>query len=238
MIINLSDFLNKEVTATLRNGVTLTGTLISSLGKFYPGHYEKYPYFLEPDNNGPFTWTNTGRYDILVSEYEYDIISIVETAPKQMNNKQQLLKSIQETENQLNKLKKQLEQQKPPTIQEAKVSDTLEDGSIVIKKENGLALLLAPKSTEVICQWTKQFSEVFDKLLEQGFIPSQWFVPTFEQLKLAYKVIPDEFNKEWYWSSSEYNAPNACSVRFSSSTLYIGNKSIPYYVRSVRYISY
>jgi hypothetical protein len=78
----------------------------------------------------------------------------------------------------LNKLKEQLKEQKAPTIQEAKVGDTLEDGSILLKKGNGFALVVAPKSTEVQCPWTKQFSEVFDKLNSEGFIPSQWFVPT------------------------------------------------------------
>ena len=107
-------------------------------------------------------------------------------------NPKQLIQSIQETEAQLEKLKKQLQ---TPTIQEAKVGDTLEDGSIVIKKENGLALLVAPESTEVRCRWTKEFPEVYLKLTEEGFIPSQWFIPSVEQLQLAYKVIPSEFDK-------------------------------------------
>jgi C-terminal processing protease CtpA/Prc len=61
-----------------------------------------------------------------------------------MNNMQELYQSIEDTEQQLNKLKKLkelLEQLKPDTIQEAKVGDTLEDGPVVLKKENGLALL-------------------------------------------------------------------------------------------------
>ena len=155
-----------------------------------------------------------------------------------MNTKQQLLKSIQETEQQLNKLKEQLESHKTPTIQEANVGDTLEDGSIVLKKENGLALLIAPKSTQVECQWTRQFSEVFDKLASEGFNPSQWFIPTVEQLQLAYAVLPNEFNKDWYWSSGECNASNACFVFFTNGSQYNCNKSITNCVRSVRCVSY
>jgi hypothetical protein len=154
-----------------------------------------------------------------------------------MNTKQQLLKSIQETEEQLVKLKEQLNK-KTPTIQDAEVGDVLEDGSIVLKKENGLALLVAPKSTEVNCKWSKEFSEVYDKLYSEGFTPSQWFVPTVEQLKLAFKEIPDEFNKAWYWSSSECNASSACIVVFNNGNQNGSIKSSAYCVRSVRCVSY
>jgi hypothetical protein len=154
-----------------------------------------------------------------------------------MNNKQQLLQSIQDTEQQLAKLKGQLNK-KTPTIQDAEVGDTLEDGSIVLKKENGLALVVAPKSTEVKCKWSRQFSEVFEQLASHGFIPSQWFIPTLEQLRLAYKVIPNEFNTEWYWSSSERTASNACGVHFGSGIQGPSFKSRTGCVRSVRCISY
>lgn len=154
-----------------------------------------------------------------------------------MNNNQQLLKSIQETEEQLNRLKEQLNK-KTPTIQEAVVGDTLEDGSILIKKENGLALVVAPKSTEVRCKWSKEFSEVFDKLNSEGFNPSQWFIPSVEQLKLASKVIPDEFDNDWYWSSSEINASIACNVFFNNGTQNCNCKINTICVRSVRCVSY
>jgi hypothetical protein len=151
-----------------------------------------------------------------------------------MNNKQQLLQSIKQTENQLNKLKEELNNHKTPTIQEARVGDTLEDGSIVLKKENGIALLVAPKRTEVQCSWSKEFSEVFDKLQEEGFNPSQWFVPTVQQLQLAYEVMPEEFRSTYYWSSSEINASIACNVYFCSGSQNCFYKSNPYCVRSVR----
>ena len=150
-----------------------------------------------------------------------------------MNTKQQLLQSIKDTEEQLNKLKEQLNK-KAPTIQEAKVGDTLEDGSIVLKKENGLALLVAPAFTEVSCTWSKEFSEVIESLKNNGFNPSQWFIPTVEQLQLAYAVLPNEFNKDWYWSSSECNASNACDVYFNSGNQNNNNKCLTSCVRSVR----
>jgi len=151
-----------------------------------------------------------------------------------MKNKQQLLQSIKQTEQQLNKLKEELNNHKTPTIQEARVGDTLDDGSIVLKKENGIALLVAPKRTEVSCSWSKEFPEVFQKLKEEGFNPSQWFVPTMEQLKLAYKVMPGEFKSPPYWSSSEYNASLACLVLFNFGLQSNGFKSFTFCVRSVR----
>jgi len=151
-----------------------------------------------------------------------------------MKNKQQLLQSIKQTEEQLNKLKEELAAQKSPTIQEANVGDTLEDGSIVLHKENGFALLVAPKSTEVQCSWSKEFKPVFDKLQEEGFNPSQWFVPTVEQLQLAYEVMPEEFRSTTYWSSSEYDASFPCSVYFCIGFQNCISKSFTYCVRSFR----
>lgn len=153
-----------------------------------------------------------------------------------MNTKQQLLQSIQETEAQLSKLKQDLESHKSLTIQEASVGDTLEDGSIVFKKENGMALVLAPDSTEVVCPWSKEFSEVFEALKDNGFNSSQWFVPTVEQLLLAHKVVPSEFNNKWYWSSTEYNATNACFVSFIHSCQGNCRKCNSNRVRAVRCI--
>ena len=132
-----------------------------------------------------------------------------------MTTKTQLQSKIQELEAELQSFKQQLNTYKEITIETASVGDVLEDGSIVLQKSNGLALLVAPKVTEVEATWSKEFPEVFQKLKEQGFNPSQWFVPTKEQLQLAYKTIPDEFSSTLYWSSTEVNATNACCVYFS-----------------------
>ena len=157
-----------------------------------------------------------------------------------MTTKTQLQSKIQELEAELQEFKQQLNTYKEtPTIQEASVGDVLEDGSIVLQKSNGLALLVAPSSTEVEATWSKEFAEVFQKLKEQGFNPSQWFVPTKEQLQLAYKTIRDEFSATFYWSSTEFNATIAFFVSF-----YIGgvqcfnNKSGTLCVRAFRCVTY
>src|SRR6056300_1254411 len=99
-----------------------------------------------------------------------------------MTSNTQLQNKIQELESELKTFKEQLNNYKEITLETAVPGDVLKEGSIVLKKENGLALLVAPKSTEVECTWSKDFTQVFNKLQEEGFNPSQWFVPTKEQL--------------------------------------------------------
>src|SRR6056300_1775709 len=131
-----------------------------------------------------------------------------------MTSNTQLQNKIQELESELKTFKEQLNNYKEITIETAVPGDVLEDGSIVLKKENGLALLVAPESTEVECEWSKEFPEVFQKLKEQGFNPSQWFIPTKEQLNLAYENIKQHFAVAGYWSSTEVSATGACGQNF------------------------
>jgi hypothetical protein len=145
---------------------------------------------------------------------------------KTMTSKNQLQSKIEQLESELQSFKQQLNSYKePPTLQEANVGDTLVDGSIVLQKSNGLALLVAPQSTEVQSSWSKEFSEVFGKLKEQGFNPSQWFIPTKEQLQLAYKTIPDSFSSLYYWSSTEVSATGACSQNFFNGGIFSSSKA-------------
>ena len=155
-----------------------------------------------------------------------------------MSSIRQLQTKIEELETELQSFKQQLNTYKVPTLAEASVGDTLEDGSIVLKKENGLALLVAPKSTEVIASWSKEFSDVFAKLKEQGFNLSQWFVPTKEQLLLAYQLIPQQFSSAYYWSSTEYNATYACYVFFLNGNSFITIKTLTFCVRAFRCVTY
>ena len=154
-----------------------------------------------------------------------------------MTSKSQLQSKIQELEAELQEFKKQLNNYKEVTIETAEPGDVLQDGSIVIKKENGLVLLAAPKNTEVVTGWTKEFSDVFEKLKEQGFTPSEWFIPTVEQLELAYKVAKEHFSAG-YWSSTEYNATNGCNVNFNCGNVYNYPKSFSFCVRAFRCVTY
>lgn len=161
-----------------------------------------------------------------------------------MTTKTQLQSKIQELEAQLQEFKKQLGSYKEITIENASVRDTLEDGSIVLQKSNGLALLVAPKETEVTCKWSKGFTEVFSKLEKHGFNPSQWFVPTQEQLKIAWKLlhaynhIDNEFLNTNYWSSTENSATNGCCVYFNSGDTSLNCKANSCFVRAFRCVTY
>jgi hypothetical protein len=155
-----------------------------------------------------------------------------------MTTKTQLQNKIQELEAELQEFKQQLGSYKEITIENASVGDTLEDGSIVLQKFNGLALLVAPKSTEVVCTWSKEFPEVFQQLKEKGFNPSQWFIPTQEQLQLACHTIPDEFSAACYWSSAEINATSAYRQRFDGGSILTGSKANSDRVRAFRCVTY
>ena len=155
-----------------------------------------------------------------------------------MLTKTQLQQEVQNLETKLQEFREQLNQCKEVTIETASVGDTLEDGSIVLKKENGLALLVAPQSTQVEATWSKEFPEVFEALKSQGFNPSQWSVPTQEQLILAYRNVPNEFSSTSYWSSTEYNAPLACVVSFSTGISGIYSKACTFRVRAFRCVTY
>jgi hypothetical protein len=155
-----------------------------------------------------------------------------------MLTKAQLQQEVQNLKVKLQEFQEQLNSHKEVTIETASVGGTLEDGSIVLKKENGLALLVAPKSTEVDAKWSKEFPEVFEKLKSQGFNPSQWFVPTVEQLRLAYMIIPNEFSSAHYWSSTEGNAPLACYVPFFNGNTSYSCKANTSCARAFRCVTY
>jgi hypothetical protein len=155
-----------------------------------------------------------------------------------MTSKDRLQSKIKELESELQSFKEQLNNYKEITIETAVPGDTLEDGSIVLQKENGLALLVAPKSTEVVCKWSKEFPEVFDKLKEQGFNPSQWFVPTKEQLELAYGSIRHDFSAERYWSSTEIDTKCAWVKNFDNDFLVPFTKTLSSRTRAFRCVTY
>jgi hypothetical protein len=101
-----------------------------------------------------------------------------------------------------------------PSIQDANPGDELEDGTVVIEKYGNAALIAAPKKTQVRCHWSEEFSDVFESLKEHGLNPSQWFIPSQKQLKLAYTTAQQHFSSDFYWSSAEASSIFACSVCF------------------------
>jgi hypothetical protein len=145
-----------------------------------------------------------------------------------------------EMQQRLNTIQQEAEQIKKalaksyPTIQDANPGDLLEDGTVVIEKYGNAALIAAPKATEVRCQWTEEFNPVFESLKDHGLNPSQWFIPSVEQLKLAYKNANQQFDTWWYWSSDEASYTFACFVNFNNGRQGSSGKANTLSVRAFR----
>jgi hypothetical protein len=128
-----------------------------------------------------------------------------------------------------------------PTLEEAQPGDKLEDGCVVIERQpksilyNERLLIAAPEETEVWCDWTSEFKSVFDRLKEKRFNPSDWFIPSVEQLQLACKKAKRHFS-HWYWSSDETSSTLACSVCWPRDTHYPDSKTHKNCVRAFRFI--
>lgn len=155
-----------------------------------------------------------------------------------MTTKTQLQNKIQELEAELKAFKTQLNNYQELTLETAEPGDVLPDGTVVIQKSNGLALLAAPKETEVCCSWSQDFPAAFTTLKDHGLNPSQWFIPTKEQLNLAYAVAKEHFASTCYWSSTEVSATCACAQCFYSGFFYTHTKSLANYVRAFRCVTY
>jgi hypothetical protein len=154
--------------------------------------------------------------------------------------KSEIATKIKETEEQLASLRKQLEQPEFPTLAEAKPGDMLENFCVVVHKFSDvrMALIAAPEPTERYFQWSKEFSDVFDALEQAGFNRSQWFIPTVEQLQLAYKNCSESFSASSYWSSTEASSTNSCYVYSSNGIQFSYSKTITYCVRAFSLVSY
>jgi hypothetical protein len=135
-----------------------------------------------------------------------------------MITKSQLEQKITELESELQEFKSQLQDYSEITLENSKPGDTLSDRTVVIHKEGNRILIAAPKETAVYCKWTPEFTEVFESMRLQGFTPSQWHVPTIEELRLAYKNTKDSFSAANYWSSTENSATSGCNLCFSNGT--------------------
>ena len=125
---------------------------------------------------------------------------------------QQLQQEIQATQEKLKKLQEKLESSKV-TIENAPVGAVLPDGCIVVERYKDSILIAAPESTGVKCTWTPEFKDVFTSLKNHGFNPSQWHVPSQEELQLTYKNCKEQFSSAFYWSSTENSSMDAFGVR-------------------------
>ncbi len=135
------------------------------------------------------------------------------------------------------------------------VATTLGDGSRIFCKTGGRAWVVAPSSTQVGSQWAGgQYNSslcgvrccIFEwlgvciALLNNGFNPCDWFIPTLSQLQSGYNCRAnwDTFTSSCYWSSTEDLTIAGCYVSFISGTSLCCSKSYLHCVRSIRCVTY
>jgi hypothetical protein len=114
------------------------------------------------------------------------------------------------------------------------IGDVLPDGSVVVYKEAAELLIAAPQETEVRCEWSEDFTPVFNKLKEKGFNPDEWFIPNVGQLYLAYVYNKKAFASTLYWSSTEASSTRSCNVTFFIGNQGTSSKAITACVRAFR----
>jgi hypothetical protein len=136
------------------------------------------------------------------------------------------------------------------------VGTTLPDGSRIICKAGGTAWIVAPNCTQVSSTWAGgqyNSTQVGDKccicewpglntrLLQCGFNPCDWFVPSSSQLNnpgFVCRTQWDTFASPDYWSSTEFNATTACRQYFTNGNVGAASKAGTRCVRPFRCVTY
>ena len=131
------------------------------------------------------------------------------------------------------------------------------DGSRLICKSNGGAWFVAPNCTQVSSQWAGgqynttlvgnkccifEWPTLNTLLLQCGFNPCDWFVPSSGQLNnpgFVCRTRWDTFTATNYWSSTETTATGAYLRYFASGACNPGcNKAGFSNVRAFRFLTY
>ena len=131
---------------------------------------------------------------------------------------------------------------------------TLPDGSRIICKAGGTAWIVAPNCTQVSATWNgttsalvgnkpcvSDWASLNTALLNCGFNPSDWFVPSCAQLLnpgYCCRTQWDTFSSTCYWSSTESSATCACGVFFIDGNTRNCSKAVQYCVRAFRCVTY
>ena len=141
-------------------------------------------------------------------------------------------------------------------IRACPVKTILPDGSAIICKNGGTAWIVAPYCTEVNTTWNNfalsGYTTVGNKpcicdwpvlntrLINCGFNPSDWFVPSLTELQMGYNCRSnwDTYSLACYWSSTEGNSPTAFYICFLNSCQGGAGKSCPFCVRAFRKVTY
>jgi hypothetical protein len=130
------------------------------------------------------------------------------------------------------------------------------DGSRIICKSGGIAWIVAPSCTQVSSTWAGgqynstqvgakccicEWAGLNTQLLNCGFNPCDWFVPSHTQLQNPGYVCRtnwDSISATGYWSSTEFNATNACVVLYDNGNVSFTSKTSMRCVRAFRCVTY
>ena len=132
---------------------------------------------------------------------------------------------------------------------------TLPDGSrIICKSGGGSAWIVAPCSTQVSATWNgtttcpvgpkpsvSDWSSLNTALLNNGFNPADWFVPSRAQLVnpgYCCRSQWDTCSSTCYWSSTESSATVAYNVNFNYGFTSLYSKTFAGCVRAFRCVTY
>jgi hypothetical protein len=134
----------------------------------------------------------------------------------------------------------------------------LPDGSSIICKSGGTAWIVAPACTQVSSTWAggqynstqvgdkcciSEWSGLETHLINCGFNPSDWFVPSLSQIQNPGYVCRTNWDSFYvssgcYWTSTEVNATCASTIRYSDGIVLSGTKTAAIGVRAFRCVTY
>jgi hypothetical protein len=118
-------------------------------------------------------------------------------------DKKEISAEIERVEKQLLELREKLNQPEHKKPSEAKIGDSLEDGSIVVETYKNAVLVMAPKEADFSGRYEDGWESAFVKLDSLGFTLTDWFAPTAKIMSLAVKNLPQAFVPyDCYWTTS------------------------------------
>lgn len=115
------------------------------------------------------------------------------------------------------------------------------NGSRLICKSAGVGWIVAPSTTQVSRTWYCRNDAILEAQKVTQTCCTQWFVPTISQLQnpgYCCRTFWDSFSSTIYWSSTESDASNACTVSFSNGTAFNCSKTSAFCVRAFRCVTY
>ena len=113
------------------------------------------------------------------------------------------------------------------------------EGGFLICAVSNLAWIVAPSSSQVSRSWYCRDDATTTANACTGC--TGWFVPTRAQLQnpgYTCRKFWDSFSSSFYWSSTQFNAPEACNLLFSTGDAGCRSKNTSSCVRAFRCVTY